>query len=436
MHAARISIGVTNHRDQSMNTIQEKPWRQTRRAFLSRTIAGTAVVTFGTTALGTTAPALMCQAAITAEDDDRILVVVELAGGNDGINSVIPHSDPAYQKARPKLGIAKADTLAVTDKVGLHASLRGFADLLEDGHFAAVQGVGYENPNRSHFESMDIWHTCQRKDQNRSDGWIGRYLQSAGLAAIQDPAALHLGSEKQPYALMSRDIRVPSIQSLEQFRLRGSGRPQFKNAVRDLSRVARGGENDLLGFVQSSTDSAIKASERMESAAVAYTPTAPYPQTGLGKKFETVAKLIASEMQTKVYYLRIDGFDTHANQPAAHAALLREVGDAVAVFVNDLIDHGQGDRVLTMCFSEFGRRVAENASDGTDHGTAGPIFLAGTKIRPGLIGKHPSLTDLTQGDLKYHTDFRQVYAAVLEGWLQCPSAAALLGDYPPVELFA
>lgn len=385
---------------------------------------------------GATAPSLLRRAAAAAPDEDRILVVVEMAGGNDGLSTVIPIADPEYAKARPKLAISASDTLAVNDQFGLHSSLRGFADLLQEGNFAVVQGVGYDNPNRSHFESMDIWHSCLRKDAARHDGWIGRYLDQAGLDALADPPAIHLGSEKQPFALMSRDVRVPSIQSLQQFRLSGSDRPQFRQAVRELTGTSRGGDNNLLGFVQSSTSTAIATSERMESAGIRYQPSVPYPTTGLGEKLETVAKLIASGLKTKVYYVRIDGFDTHASQPAAHAALLREVSGAVSCLINDLIAHGHGDRVLAMCFSEFGRRVAENASQGTDHGTAGPMLFAGTKLRPGLLGEHPSLSDLDQGDLKYHTDFRRVYAAVLQDWLRCPSSATLLGDYRKIDLIA
>ena len=400
----------------------------TRREFLGNAVGGTALLTFAATA-----PDVLCQAAAASPQDERILVVVELAGGNDGLNSIIPHSDPGYSKAREKIGIKKADALAISDQIGMHPSMRSFADLLEQGSFAVVQGVGYENPNRSHFESMDIWHSCQRKDGPRHDGWVGRYLEAAKLQASGDPAALHLGAEKQPFALMSREVRVPSIQSLEQFRLRGD-MPNFREAVRELANQSRPADNDLLGFVQSSTSSAIAASQRMEAAGVKYKPSEAYPTSGLGKKLETVAKLIASGLQTKVYYVRIDGFDTHANQPDAHAALLREVSEAVSTLVRDVGAHGDGDRLLVMCFSEFGRRVAENASDGTDHGTAGPVLIAGNKVKAGLIGDHPSLTDLDQGDLKHHTDFRQVYAAVLDDWLQCQSQQVLGGVYQPVQI--
>ena len=401
-----------------------------RRDFLRGTTSGMAAI-----ALGSTVPSLLCEAAQDAGNDDRILLVVELAGGNDGLNSVIPHSDPAYQRARPELGIAKRDTLSVRNGIGLHTSMRGFADLLEQGHFAVVQGVGYKNPNRSHFESMDIWHTCQRKDQNRTDGWIGRALETIEQPG-GDPAAIHFGAEEQPYALTSRDVRVPSIQSLEQFRFQGDAGPRFAATVRELSSARSEERDDLLGFLKSSTGSAIDASERLGAASKLSKTGADYPATGLGKKLATVAKLIASGMNTKIYYVRIDGFDTHANQPAAHAALLREVSDAVTALIQDLISQGQGDRLLAMCFSEFGRRVAENASAGTDHGTAGPMFFAGTKVNAGLIGRHPSLNDLDEGDLKFHTDFRQVYATVLEDWLGCPSRTALLKGYDKIRLLA
>lgn len=408
--------------------------QQTRRQFLgsagqSSAVLGTAVMTFGTTA-----PQVLCQAAAASPQDERVLVVIEMAGGNDGLNTVVPHSDADYKKARQQIGIAKAGTLAVSDEIGLHPSLRQLADLLEQGRFAVVQGVGYENPNRSHFESMDIWHSCLRKSDPRHDGWIGRFLETADLDGLPDPSALHLGAEKQPFALMSRDVRVPSIQSLEQFRLQSGDSPGFRQAIRDLADQSRGDANDLLGFVQSSTKSALAASERMESAGVKYRPSESYPTSRLGKKLETVAKLIASGLKTKVYYVRIDGFDTHANQPAAHAALLREVSEAVSTLIRDTNAHDAGDRVLVMCFSEFGRRVDENASDGTDHGTAGPIFVAGNKVEAGLIGSHPSLTDLDNGDLKHHTDFRQVYAAILEDWLSCPSESVLGGKYKPVKM--
>ena len=407
--------------------------RWSRRAWLRAAAASGSLVT-----LEGLAPDILAQAAEASAQEERILVVLEMAGGNDGLNMVVPHRDEAYRKARPVIGIPTDATLTVDDNVGLHPAMRSLADLLERGQFAVVQGVGYPNPNRSHFESMDIWHSCRHKggasDGVREDGWLGRYLEVAQLGDASDPPALHLGREKQPLALMSREIRVPSIQSLAQFRLRAADRLELVNAIEDLAANERAEADELLGFIQSSTSNAIATSLRMESIGASYKPSESYPSSQLGQKFETVAKLVASGLKTKVFYLRIDGFDTHANQPDAHAGLLRELSAAVATFVRDANSHGFGDRILVMAFSEFGRRVQENASEGTDHGTAGPVLLAGNQVRAGLIGTHPSLSDLDHGDLKYHTDFRQVYAGVLQQWLSVPTEAVLGGAYEPIQI--
>ncbi len=406
-----------------------------RRRFLGGMAGGAAILTFGTQAPG------FLQAAVHSGRSDsgrseKILVVIELGGGNDGLNTIVPFTDDDYRKHRPKLALAANEVLKISDSHGFHPSLKGFAELLQNHQLSIVQGVGYDNPNRSHFESMDIWHTCQRKEENRSDGWLGRSLEQRGTSAGPDPAGLHLGGEKQPFALMSHRVRVPSIRSVEQFRLNGTDSQRFRDAVKELADARRSPDNDLLSFVQSSTSSAISASERIEAAGKSYKAAVPYPETDTGAKLETVAKLISSGLGTSVYYLQLDGFDTHSQQPDAHAGLLRQLGDALSAFVKDLTAQGHSDRVLTMCFSEFGRRVAENASEGTDHGTAGPVFLAGSQVKPGLIGKHPSLSDLTDGDLRHHTDFRQVYATVLEQWMGCDSQPILKGTYNPVEALA
>lgn len=402
--------------------------RTTRRRFLATGTAASAVLSFGKTV-----PAFLRHAAQDSKADGRILVVVEMAGGNDGLNTVIPFDDDDYRKARPELAIGRGDVLKIHQQLGLHPVMTGFADLLEAGQLSIIQGVGYDNPNRSHFESMDIWHTCQRKDENRTDGWLGRFLQQTKLASATDPAGLHLGEDKQPFALMSRDVRVPSIRSLDQFRLSGNAEESFRQVVHELMQARRDPGNDLLNFVQSSTSSAITASERIEAAGMNYKPSSEYPATALASHLQTVAKLIDSGLTTPIYYVRLDGFDTHAQQDAAHQSLLRQLSDSVSTFMKDLISHGHGDRVLCLCFSEFGRRVAENASKGTDHGTAGPMFLVGTGVTAGLVGEHPSLQDLQDGDLKHHTDFRQVYATVLERWLNCESSGILKGNFQPVD---
>jgi uncharacterized protein (DUF1501 family) len=401
-----------------------------RRNFLRSSAAGSAVLTFG----GLAPSAL--QAAAEQSKSERVLVVIELQGGNDGLNTVIPVGDETYRKLRPKLAIAKSDSLAISDGLAFHSSLRGFADLLEAGRLAIIQGVGYPEPNRSHFESMDIWHTCQRKDESRTDGWLGRLLEQSAEAAGGDPMAMHLGYDKQPFSLMSRHVRVPSIRSLEQFHLQGTEDAQFRKAVQELTDARRGESNDLLNFVQSSTSSAITASERLSSSVKSYSSHVTYPKNGLGEQLQTVAKLIGSGLTTSVYYVTLNGFDTHSQQPGAHAGLLRQLGDSVKAFLDDIDHLKQSDRVAVMCFSEFGRRVEENASEGTDHGTAGPMFMAGAAVKPGLIGKLPSLSNLQDGDLRHHTDFRQVYAAVIENWFECEAEPILKGNYNAIDVFA
>ncbi|MCA9052716.1 MAG: DUF1501 domain-containing protein [Planctomycetaceae bacterium] len=401
----------------------------TRREFLRRSPA--------LFALGSFAPQFLLRAAAgegAADNDGRVLVVVQLSGGNDGLNSVVPFRNEVYRQNRPTLAVPAADVLKIDSELGFHPSLRGFADLLEAGRLAIVQGVGYDNPNRSHFESMDIWHTCRRKEEPRPDGWLGRFLEQSNGHATNDVPAMHLGGEKQPIALASHSIRVPTIRSVEQFQLQTSG-GETREMVSELTAADRDSGDELLGFVQSSTTSALSVAERFARSAASATPTREYPATDLGQKLSTIARLIANGLSTRIYYVELDGFDTHAQQGAAHAGLLRQVGDAINTFITDMVSQGLGDRVLVTAFSEFGRRLAENASEGTDHGAGAPLFVAGTKVRTGLIGPHPSLTDLDQGDVKHHTDFRRVYAAVIEGWLGGESSPVLGGSFAPVELF-
>ncbi|MCA9056947.1 MAG: DUF1501 domain-containing protein [Planctomycetaceae bacterium] len=380
-------------------------------------------------------PRLLQAAASGGRADGRILVVVEMAGGNDGLNTVVPFANDEYRKARPTLAIPADRVLKLSGELGLHPSMRGFADLFDQGRLAVVQGVGYPQPNRSHFESMDIWHTCLRKDVSRPEGWIGRFLDEQAARSGGDPPAMHFGADKQPFALMSRDVRVPSIRSLDEFRIDGFEQDRFRSAVRDLAETRRASDNDLLSFVQSSSAAALATSERIEAAAGGKQTAREWPASPLGQKLQTVARLITTGLQTCVYYVQLDGFDTHARQAAAHEGLLKQLSDAVSVFLEEMASSGDGERVAVLCFSEFGRRVEENASEGTDHGTAAPVFIAGAAVKGGLIGGHPSLSQLEDGDLKFHTDFRQVYAAVLERWMNCDSRRILQGQFSPSPIF-
>jgi uncharacterized protein (DUF1501 family) len=400
----------------------------TRREFLRSALAAPALLTFGGVSPGFLLSAAEEQA---RRDRDRVLVVIQLSGGNDGLNAIVPYTDDEYRKNRPTLAIPRPDVLTIDNDFGFHPELRGFSELLQAGRLAIVQGVGYDDPNRSHFESMDIWHSGVRKNQPRPTGWLGRYLDAIRSQSGGDVSAMHLGAEKQPFALSARSVRVPSVRSLKEFRLR-VGDDEAAAFVRRLAESPREDSGSLLDFVQSSTSGALEVSEEIRATDAGYTPQVAYPDSALAKKLKTVARLIDAGLRTRVFYVEIDGFDTHSKQAAAHAGLLRQVGDAANAFVMDMIGQGHGDRVLVMCFSEFGRRVAENASEGTDHGAAAPMFLAGSKVVAGLIGPQPSLKDLDEGDLRHHTDFRQVYAAVLEDWLHCDSTKILGKFYAPI----
>lgn len=430
----------------SVPTIAERETMTRREFFHKSLVASTGV------AMATLSPQLWLNPlAAYAAEQERILVVIQLSGGNDGLNTVVPFKDAAYYAARPKLAIPASDVVKLNDEIGLNPALRSLESLFVDGRMSIVQGVGYEQPNRSHFESMDIWHSCQRKTDRGSFGWIGRWSSqekaavaspptgSTTASAAMDSWALHLGHEPQPLALASRDGTIASIASLEQFRLRLGDRENLKRELLQLTRstaaASESAASDLLNFVQASSQTAIETSQRLEGARQS-TDANDFPKSPLGEKLSTIAQLIVSEFATRVYYVTLDGFDTHAQQPAAHSALLRQWAEALSAFHQRLNQAGQSDRALVLTFSEFGRRVAENASDGTDHGAAAPIFLSGPQLKSAIVGQQPSLTDLDDGDLKYHTDFRSVYATVIGKWFQskADSRIVLGGEYPVLEL--
>ena len=409
-----------------------------RRKFLAAVSAAAAATSSGLIPLTARVPGFLLESAAygAARPGERILVVVQLSGGNDGLNTVIPYTDEIYRKKRPSLAVGDGGVLKIGGGMGLHPSLSGFNTLLENRQLAILQGIGYPNPNRSHFESMDIWHSARTQADQRKLGWLGRAFdgRAAEFATAGDPPAMHLGEEVQPLALTSRDVPSPSIRSLDQFKLETGGNDQLRTAIQTAASAPRAGSNDLLKFVQTRTTSALEVSRRIEASGQNYKTTVAYPGTPLAEKLKRIAQLIDAGLGTRVYYVALDGFDTHSDQAAAHAGLLQQLGGAVAAFTEDLQAHGQLDRVATLVFSEFGRRVEENASRGTDHGAAAPVFVIGNQVRSGLIGKHPSFTDLEDGDVKFHTDFRAVYAALLENWLGWPSAPILGDGFKPADI--
>ena len=366
--------------------------------------------------------------------DESILVVIQLSGGNDGLNTVVPFNDPRYADARPTLRIPAADVLKINDDLGFHPSLGGFAKLLEQNRLCIVQGIGYPQPNRSHFTSMDIWHKATLQPEAEPLGWLGRTSPRLGTGR----GALFLGGGETPLALFGATGYAPSLQSIEDYKLRvdPSGENPDKRAVVEGLARASDKDSDLLGFLRNSARTTYESAAQVQKAATEYDTPITYPQTELSQRLKLIAQFISAGVPERVYYTALDGFDTHAGQAAAHADLMSTLGDAVAAFHEDLAHQGEHQRVLTVMFSEFGRRVAENGSAGTDHGTAAPMFLVGEKVHPGTLGNHPGLDDLEEGDLKFHTDFRSIYSALLTDWLHVPAADVISGEFPAVKLFS
>jgi uncharacterized protein (DUF1501 family) len=390
-------------------------------------------------ALAPTVPGFLAQTARAAKPqrDGRILVVIQLDGGNDGINTVVPFADEGYAKHRKLLRLPTAGLIKVNDRVGLHASMTGAGKLLESGRLAIVQGVGYPNPSRSHFSSMAIWHSANlglsREDVVSAEskatyGWIGQALDSGLRPAAGSPGATFIGTGTMPAALRSRRSVVSALTRPEDSLLHLKTKPA-------IGPMPRG--TDLADFVARSTLDAYATSERMAKVLRTRDKGASYPATGLAGQLQIVARLIKNGGGTRVYYTSQprNAYDTHSAQLLVQADLLAELSGALKAFLDDLAAAKLADRVAVLCFSEFGRRVAENDSHGTDHGTAGPVFIAGPKVKAGLIEATPKLLDLQDGDLKMSVDFRRVYATVLEDWLGLPSKVSLGGEFTKTPLF-
>jgi uncharacterized protein (DUF1501 family) len=409
----------------------------TRRDFLKTSIATGTMVSWGLTVptfLSRTAAATLDATKPGAKE--TILVVIELTGGNDGLNTVIPFKDEQYAKLRPTLRIPTAQIKKISDEIGLHPSLAGLADLLQEQALCVVQGVGYPNPNQSHFRSMDIWQAASTAD-TLTEGWIGKALRSKPAAA-----AFHLAAnnESSPLSLTGAPARVPSITSLEDFQLRvvaaNSVDKKEQHSLIEGAAQLKSEQPNLLDFVKRTAVNTYDSSRRLQEIGKNYQPKFPYPNTPLANKLKLAAQLIDADLGARIFYVAIGGFDTHANQLPAHANLLQQLSAATTAFYKDLAARGHKERILMMTFSEFGRRPYENGSKGTDHGAAAPMLLVGGKVKPGLVGEHPSLTDHTMGNLKHHIDFRQVYAAILEKWLGVASKDVLNGTFAPLGIFS
>jgi uncharacterized protein (DUF1501 family) len=383
-------------------------------------------------ALAPTVPGFLAQTARAArpQRDGRVLVVIQLDGGNDGINTVVPFKDEGYAKHRKLLRLPTAQLIKVNDQVGLHPAMTGAGKLLEGGRLAVVQGVGYPNPNRSHFESMAIWHTARFDPEERQGyGWLGRALDGQHHPEARGADCVFVGGGQLPGALRGRRCVASALTRPEDF------------VIAPLVKARPGPEapaaDDLAAFVRRASLDAYATADRMAELAHATADGASYPATELAGELRLMARLIKADAGTRVYYARQSGYDTHSAQLGPHGQLLGELAGAVQAFLDDLAAAKLADRVALLAFSEFGRTVKENGSAGTDHGTAGPVLLAGPRVKAGLVGGTPSLRELDarHGDLKVGVDFRRVYATVLEDWLGLPARATLGGSFERLPLF-
>ena len=400
-----------------------------RRRFLTRSLQGASLLS-----IGTLVPRFIADTARAATPGkDNVLVVLEMTGGNDGLNMVIPYGDDLYHKARPTLRYTKDQVIKIDDHIGLHPALRPLDQLLKNNQLAVVQGIGYPNPDRSHFESMDRWHSADPSLKTKT-GWMARGStelqgQSGGVPGIQ------IGPEKLPLALRGAPSGVASIRDEKSFKIDlGTHDPKAHQKLLDtLSQPDKSDKDSLLSFVQRRQVQTYTTIDRLKKVLAKLAPQGQFPQNSLGSKMELIGHLIANDFGTRLFYVAIDGFDTHSGQREAHQRLFTDVSTAIASLFQRLQQTGHDKRVLVMTFSEFGRRVAEN-NTGTDHGAGSCLFVAGPGVKGGLVGKHPSLKDLDNGDLKHHTDFRKLYATLLDGWLGCGSKAVLGEKFDRIPL--
>lgn len=432
---------------------------QTRREFLRRTMLTSALSWTVPTFLANTFSALQADAMdrhtqITTGKDSTILVVLQLAGGNDGINTVVPYASDDYYKARPRIGIKADEVLKLNDQVGLHPGLTGFKDLYDQGRLAVVQGVGYPNPNRSHFRSTEIWQTASDSDKFEQYGWIGRYFDNTCSGC--DPTIGVTVGRQMPQAFAAKSAKGIAVENPQNYRfmpsengnegqmmeasyreLNEEGDANSGASVASLSGAANvHGPGSVMDFLERTALDAQVSSDEIRAITARVQNQATYPGSQLGNSLRLVAKLIGGGLSTRIFYVSQGGFDTHTNQLGTHQRLLKDLGDSVKAFVDDMKAQGNMQRVLLMTFSEFGRRVSDNANSGTDHGAAAPMFVVGERVKAGLLGQYPSLApaDLFQGDIKYTVDFRTVYAAVLESWLKTRSEPILGQKFQPLQL--
>ena len=362
---------------------------------------------------------------------NKVVVILQLSGGNDGLNTIIPVRNDIYYKARPRIGITKNKAISLTDETGIHPALTAFADAFNDGSLSILNNVGYPNPDRSHFRSMDIWHTASQSNEYLNSGWLGRYLDAQCNGCSKPTQALELDDV---LSLALKGEQSKGLAFKDPKRLFGTSNEKFFKEVSRHHQADHHHDEQPVEYLYKTMAETLSSADYIFKQSKLHPSAADYPKTELGNNLKTIASLIYSEINTKVYYVSLGSFDTHINQEMQQQRLFREMNDAVAAFTKDLKANHRFNDVLFFTFSEFGRRVSQNASGGTDHGTANNMmFLSGGLKEKGILNALPDLSDLDEGDLKYNVDFKNVYATVLEKWLSADAQKILGKTYTPLN---
>lgn len=413
-------------------TSHESNPKWSRRRFLKSGVGLGA----GAMALGfpsfTSLPPWLEAATHGAAPTDRRLVIIQLTGGNDGLNMVVPYRDDQYHRARPTLRIDEKQALPLSDTLALNPNMAALHELFHDGQLAVVNGVGYDNPDRSHFRSLDIWHSALLDPKARSTGWLGRAAEASDRSASED-LAWRVGGRDVPLALRGKRTQAPALTDASDLAWHSGSAAQSALSERLLETPRAPGGS--LEAVRIATREAQRRSSELTARLLGAKGSSEYPNTDLGNQLSFSARAIAAGAAPPVLYLTQGGYDTHARQDATHGDLLAQLSSALGAFRRDLAGRGQWDNVLVFVFSEFGRRVQENRSRGTDHGAAAPVLLLSAGVVPGLHGSAPDLTKLVDGDLSHEVDFRRIYATLLDRWLGVDSGP-VLGDFVPLPVIA
>ncbi|MBM3943573.1 MAG: DUF1501 domain-containing protein [SAR202 cluster bacterium] len=373
---------------------------------------------------------------MTTTKKDPILVIIQLTGGNDAINTVIPYGDPLYYDNRPTVGVAKDQVLPINDKFAFNPAMKPLKELYDQGKVAVIQGIGYPNPNRSHFRSMDIWHTCE-PDKVGTEGWLGRVIRDIDPRKENVLTGVNFG-RGLPRALAVSGVPVASVSILESYGVLNSITDQTERteALDIFSRMYAPtvGSGMVLDYLVQTGNDVLRGADILKAAPEKYQSSVEYANTSISKNLQGIAKVLTANLGSRIFYTQHGGYDTHANQGPQHPKLWTELSQGIADFYSDLKEHNASDNVVMFVFTEFGRRVHDNGS-GTDHGSGGVAFAIGDPVKGGLHGEYPSLAadKLLEGDLHYTVDFRSAHATLVEKWLGLDAAPVVGGNFPQLD---